>query len=78
VPEPRVADTPGSSGAASAVADAGSRAQHVGETPVEPARHEPRRWNGPDKKLMLWGMLFFLLLGVYAAVFVAFGVWLTT
>lgn len=43
----------------------------------EPRPHGPRRWNDPDEKLMLWGALFFLGLGLYAAAFVAFGMWLT-
>jgi hypothetical protein len=43
----------------------------------EPTAHGPRRWNDPDEKLMLWGALFFLGLGLYAAAFVAFGMWLT-
>lgn len=37
----------------------------------------PRRHSDPDEKLMLWGMLFFFGLGLYAAAFVALGVWLT-
>lgn len=43
----------------------------------EPKAHGPRRWNDPEEKLMLWGVLFFLGLGLYAAAFVAFGMWLT-
>ncbi len=31
----------------------------------------------PDEKLMLWGLLFFFGLGLYAAAFVGIGVWLT-
>lgn len=37
----------------------------------------PRRWNDPDEKMMLWGALFFFGLGLYAAAFVVFGMWLT-
>lgn len=43
----------------------------------EPQAHGPRRWNDPEEKLMLWGVLFFLGLGLYAGAFVAFGMWLT-
>ncbi len=39
--------------------------------------HGRRRWNDPDEKLMLWGALGFFFLGLYAAIFVAFGMWLT-
>lgn len=37
----------------------------------------PRRWNDPDEKLMLWGLLFFFGLGLYAVAFILFGMWLT-
>lgn len=36
-----------------------------------------RRWNDPDEKLMLWGAVCFLGLGLYAAAFILFGMWLT-
>jgi hypothetical protein len=38
----------------------------------------PRRWSDPDEKAMLKAMLFFFVLALYAGVFVAFGVSLTT
>ena len=61
-------------------------AARAGERPVTPAAapvergdaaREPRRCSDPDEKLMLWGLLGFFLLGLYAAVFVALGMWLT-
>jgi len=44
---------------------------------AEPKDHEPRRWTDPDEKLALWFVLGFFLLGLYAAAFVTFGIWLT-
>jgi len=76
VPEPRVEEPPSSEDAATAYAEPVEDAQRD-EAPTEPTRHGPRRWNDPDEKIMLWGALFFFGLGLYAAAFVAFGMWLT-
>jgi hypothetical protein len=42
-----------------------------------PATRRPRRWNDPDEKLMIWGMLAVAGLSVYAAVFITLAVWLS-
>jgi len=48
------------------------------EGPQAVERHGgPRRWSDPDERLVLWGLLGFLLLGLYAAVCVAIGMWMT-
>ena len=41
------------------------------------ARRRASRGHDPDEKLMLWGLLGFFGLGLYAALMVAFGMWLT-
>lgn len=41
------------------------------------ATRRPRRWNDPDEKLMIWGMLAVAGLSVYAAVFITLAVWLS-
>lgn len=78
---PRKPDPPGASPSRPQVAVPAAREEPPAE-PEQPSRTpsatpERRRWSDPDEKLMLWGMLGFLGLGVYAAVFVAFGMWLT-
>lgn len=59
----------------------GPAAEQRDEAPVpSDQRREasgPRRWNDPEEKLMLWGLLFFFGLGLYAAAFIVFGMWLT-
>ena len=49
------------------------------QAPAQPdergASHGPRRWNDPDEKAMVWGLLFFFGLGLYAVVFVLLGAW---
>lgn len=45
---------------------------HADGRPIRPRRHIDA-----DEKLMLWGLLFFFGLGLYAAAFVGIGVWLT-
>ncbi len=79
-PEPRASEMP-------VVVVPRARVEHPVRA-VQPAEHQPaqdpapptrgpRRWSDPDEKFMLWGMVGFFALGLYAAIFVAFGMWLT-
>ncbi|HWG95176.1 MAG TPA: hypothetical protein VNU66_13235 [Mycobacteriales bacterium] len=51
------------------------RAQREQELPASADR--VRRWSDADEKHMVYGLLGFLLLGLYAAAGVAWGMWLT-
>ena len=67
--------------AAPAVADAVRPSPHVDQGPTAadttPNAPGPRRWNEGEEKQMLYAMLFFFGLGLYAALFAALGVWLS-
>jgi hypothetical protein len=62
-----------------AVPTAGTRAGSAVSAPVRGRTRTrgPRRWNDPDEKLMIQGMLAVAGLSVYAAVFITLAVWLT-
>jgi len=56
---------------------AAGAAQHRHDPAAESRPPSPRRWSDPDEALMRWWLLGLFLLGLYAAGFVMFGMWLT-